>query len=477
MYSSIRFRATRLEIASACLLGLLSTFVCCSCSVAVEASDEGLLLTPLIRAGRIAEARSACNVTPLSGDIESYSGYLTVDEAHGSNMFFWFFPAESGKANAPVLLWLQGGPGTSSLLGVFNLNGPFSVCKSCEGELKLRDQAWTATHSVLYVDNPVGTGFSYTGDDSGYSTDQMDVARNMYAALVQFFELFPEYQHNDFYVTGESFAGHYVPSLSYAIHQNNPEAQVKINLKGLAIGNGLVDPLNQLFYSEFLYQHGFIDEDGKHRVEQIDNVIHAQILGDDYRGAFRTFDEMLNGKLYPYPTLFQNLTGMKYYYNLLLDREPPTNNDWKAFVQKASVRAALHVGQRPLNNFHLVYQHLLGDVMRSVAPLLATLLDAGRYRVLLYSGQLDIKLHHRGNMRMAQSLEWSGAERFRNAALRTIWCVRKQKNGNETTLAGYATASGPLTVLLVRDSGHMVPADQPVNALDLINRFTTGKTF
>lgn len=248
----------RLETASSWLLRLLFTFVC-GCSMAVKVFDEGLLLSPLIRAGRINEARSACNVTPMKGNIESYSGYLTVDEAHGSNMFFWFFPAVSGKADAPVLLWLQGGPGASSLLGVFNLNGPFSVCKYCEDELKLRDHAWTTTYSMLYVDNPVGTGFSYTGEDSGYSTDQTDVARNMYTTLVQFFELFPEYQHNDFYVTGESFAGHYVPAVSYAIYQNNPGAKVKINLKGLAIGNGLVDPINQLFYSEFLYQHGFID--------------------------------------------------------------------------------------------------------------------------------------------------------------------------------------------------------------------------
>jgi len=241
---------------------LLSAFVCCSCLVAVEVGDGGLLLTPLIRAGRIDEARAECNVTPLmQGAGESYSGYLTVDEAHGSNMFFWFFPAASGKADAPVLLWLQGGPGASSLFGLFELHGPFSVCKcaGAGGVLESRAHAWTATHSVIYVDNPVGTGFSYTGDDAGFSTNQTAVARNMYAALVQFFELFPEYRHNDFYVTGESFAGHYVPAVSYVIHQNNLAAQVKINLKGLAIGNGLVDPLNQLFYGEYLYQLGLVD--------------------------------------------------------------------------------------------------------------------------------------------------------------------------------------------------------------------------
>lgn len=203
----------RLQTAVVWSLWLLSTFVC-SYSYTIKLGPRALFLTPLIRDGRINEAREACNVTFLDVAVESYSGYLTVDEEHGSNMFFWFFPAAKDKANAPVVLWLQGGPGASSLHGVFNINGPFSAYK-CDGSmLKLRDHAWTNTHSMLYVDNPVGTGFSYTEDDSGYSTDQTAVAQNMYSALVQFFKLFPEYQLNDFYVTGESFAGHYVPAVS-----------------------------------------------------------------------------------------------------------------------------------------------------------------------------------------------------------------------------------------------------------------------
>jgi len=109
------------------------------------------------------------------------------------------------------------------------------------------------------VDNPVGVGYSFTADDAGYSSNQTDVARNLYAALVQFFTLYPEYRQNEFYAAGESYAGKYVPAVSYAIHQNNPGAQVKINLKGLAIGNGLIDPINQMVYSEFLYQNGLID--------------------------------------------------------------------------------------------------------------------------------------------------------------------------------------------------------------------------
>ncbi|CAI6361187.1 unnamed protein product [Macrosiphum euphorbiae] len=462
-------------LASPVLAAVLCLFVCSRTIVAMApgggSSDGALYLTPLIQAGRIKEARAACNVKPPKAAVESYSGYLTVDDKHGSNMFFWFFPAMSGAPDAPVMLWLQGGPGASSLYAVFNEHGPFSVAKT--HGLKLRNHTWVATHSVIYLDNPVGTGYSFTSDDEGYSVNQASVGRNVYIALVQFFTLFHEYQNNDFYVTGESYAGKYVPAVSYSIHLNNPGAKVKINLKGLAIGNGLVDPINQLMYSEYLYQHGFVDEYGKQELEELESTARVQILRNDFQGAFRSFDKLLNGDIYPYPSLFQNLTGMHYYFNMLWDRDPTPYGDWEKYVQEPFMREALHVGQRPLNNGSLVELHLANDMMQSVASWLATLLDAGQYRVLLYSGQLDIIVPYRGTMNMAQSLKWSGAEGFHNAT-RTIWRVGHE---NATVVAGYATTSGPLTVLLVRDAGHMVPADQPIWGLDLINRFTTGKPF
>lgn len=221
--------------------------------------DGGLFLTPMIRDGKIDEARAACNVH-LEHDndtVRSCAGYLTVDEAHGSNMFFWFFTAKVDADIAPVILWLQGGPGAPSLYSVFNEHGPYVV--DDDDVLRSRRHSWTSTHSVLYVDNPVGVGYSFTSDGDGYSSNQTAVGRNLYAALVQFFALFPEYRDNEFYVAGESYAGKYVPAVSHTIHTNNPGAQVKINFKGLAIGNGLIDPINQMVYSEYLYQQGIID--------------------------------------------------------------------------------------------------------------------------------------------------------------------------------------------------------------------------
>lgn len=227
-------------------------------SKVVLKGDPGLplILTPLIEQNKIKEAQSASEVF-FNGfkNIKSYSGYFTVNKSYNSNLYFWFFPSLSNPKNDPIILWLQGGPGATSLIGLFAENGPFTV-KNKKG-LKLRKYAWTNTHSVIYIDNPVGTGFSFT--NGGYAQNETQVGADLYNALIQFFTLFPDLQKNEFFVSGESYAGKYVPAIAYTIYKNNPAAKLKINLQGISIGNGLSDPEHQLQYSDYLYQIGLID--------------------------------------------------------------------------------------------------------------------------------------------------------------------------------------------------------------------------
>lgn len=197
--------------------------------VPVTVTSAPLILTPLIESGKIKEAQTAANVL-FNGfkNQTSYAGYLTVDKAFNSNMFFWYFPAQNSPETSPVILWLQGGPGATSLIGLFGENGPFEV-KTKKG-LKLRPYTWTANHNVVYIDNPVGTGYSFT-DEGGYAQNETKVGADLYNALIQFFQLFPDLQKNEFYVSGESYAGKYVPAIGYTILKNNPGAKLKINLQ------------------------------------------------------------------------------------------------------------------------------------------------------------------------------------------------------------------------------------------------------
>ncbi|GBL86657.1 Venom serine carboxypeptidase [Araneus ventricosus] len=171
--------------------------------------DQPLFLTPYVENGDIERARSLSKVgkLPNAPHVPSYSGLFTVNKEHGSNMFFWFFPALNNDTKAPIILWLQGGPGASDLIGLFIINGPYIVRKNLTVEL--RSQTWAKEFNVIYVDNPVGTGFSFTNHDDGYSKDQDHMADNLYEFLQQFFKVFHEYASNDFYVVGESYGGRF----------------------------------------------------------------------------------------------------------------------------------------------------------------------------------------------------------------------------------------------------------------------------
>jgi vitellogenic carboxypeptidase-like protein len=221
---------------------------------------------------------------------------------------------------------LQGGPGATSMFGLFVEHGPFRIHKSMK--LSIRPYRWTKLANMLYIDNPVGTGFSFTGSGDGYSRNEDQVGRNLYEALTQFYTMFPQYQAGDFYVTGESYGGKYVPAISYRIHLENPNATLKIPLKGisnlqsiskqftkyrgfctlleffliflnsgLAIGNGLVDPGTMMQYGDMLYQMGMVDESQRDTFHGYEDAFRKAVKEQKWHDAFIIFDTLLNGKL------------------------------------------------------------------------------------------------------------------------------------------------------------------------------------
>ncbi|XP_023012513.2 venom serine carboxypeptidase [Leptinotarsa decemlineata] len=426
-----------------------------------------LFLTPLIEQNKIKEAKTASSIH-FNGfkNMECYSGYFTVDKVFDSNLFFWFFPSKSNYVADPVILWLQGGPGATSLLGLFVENGPFSV-KNKKG-LKLRPYAWTNSHSVIYIDNPVGTGYSFTNE--GYAQNETKVGQDLYNALLQFFTMFPELQKNEFFVAGESYAGKYVPALSYTILKNNPAAKLKINLQGLSIGNGFSDPEHQFKYGDYLYQIGLID-DSTYKVfqNQEQQAINC-IQNKQFAKAFEIFNNLLDGDLNNVSSTFKNATGFTNYFNYLYP-DDPNNIELKNFgkyIQRSDVRAAIHVGNATFHGEdNTVERQLSNDIMQSVAPWMVDILN--NYRVLIYNGQLDIIVAYPLTINYLNNLNFNGAQEYKTAP-RLKWYV-------DNVLAGFVKQAGNLTEVLVRDAGHMVPADQPQWAVDLITRFTRNKPF
>ncbi|XP_037948560.1 venom serine carboxypeptidase-like [Teleopsis dalmanni] len=399
--------------------------------------------------------------------VESYSGYLTVDVKFNSNMFFWYFPALESPAYAPVVLWLQGGPGASSLFGLFTENGPFDIVSN--GHLKLRNYTWSRTHNLIFIDNPVGTGFSFTDHEEGYAKNEKDVGRNLHEAVQQLYEIFNWKTTNGFWVTGESYAGKYVPALAYHISkvQNSIDTRVFIPLKGIAIGNGLSDPQHQLKYGDYLYQLGLIDDNGLSLFHEYELKGINCIKRHDMNCAFDTFDYLINGDL-TNGSLFKNLSGFDFYFNYLKTKDNGIGEVLGKFLQTTATRRAIHVGNKTFHDTDVVNKvelHLKEDVMDTVAPWIADLLQ--HYTVCIYNGQLDIIVAYPLTRNYLNQLKFPGSDIYKTAK-REIWKV-----GGE--IAGYAKHAGHLIEIMVRNAGHMAPSDQPEWMFYLIDHLTHYK--
>ncbi|XP_047518088.1 venom serine carboxypeptidase [Pieris napi] len=433
-----------------------------------DGGDPGspLFLTQYVESGNITEGRRLARVEFTEAlRIKSYSGFFTVNKKYDSNQFFWYFPAMvPNNKDAPVIVWLQGGPGASSLYGLFTENGPLRVR---DGKFERRKYNWALSHHIIYIDNPVGTGFSFTKDPKGYCTDQTQVGEDLYNTLIQFFQLFPELQKNKFFITGESYAGKYVPALAYTIHKKNQNAQLKINLKAIAIGNGLSDPEHQLLYSKYLYQIGLLDWNQAKVFAEYEDKVVTLIKEKKWIPAFEAFDTLLNGDLIDGKSLFYNMTGFEFYFNFLHTKDYFTKMDFGPMLQKSSVRKEIHVGALPFNSGKEVEEHLKADIMQSVAPWISELLD--HYYVVVYNGQIDIIVAYPNTLNYLRNLNFTGAGDYKTAK-RYQWKV-------DGELAGYVKQAGKLVELMVRNAGHMVPGDQPKWALDMITHLTHEKMF
>lgn len=417
---------------------------------------DALFLTPYIEEGFVEEGRRAAEVrSDIFLNTTSYSGLFTVNRTYNKNLFGWFFPSKN--LSDPVMLWLQGGPGLSSMFGLFAEMGPFKIEN---GTLIPRETSWTNTHSILYIDNPVGTGYSFS-EAQGLAHDEDQIGEELYEALRQFFLLFPEVRKNDFYVAGESYAGKYVPVVSHTVFKKNenlPDA-LKINLKGVIIGNGWLDPVNQMDIGEYAFQLGLVDVNAKKKMDESRD--QAIVLLRQGKCVESTLVQRNISKV------LKNVSGYENMYNYLNPGKQEVESIMTNFVQKTEVKSAIHVGDLPFNSDEPVDTALLCDVMISVADKLIDLLS--NFRVLIYSGQLDLAVPYPTTVNYLLNLKFDSAEEYR-LANRDIWY-----RGGE--IAGYVKRAGNLTEVMVFKAGHLVPADQPVVAYELINAFTRNEDF
>ncbi|KAL8496529.1 hypothetical protein ACS0TY_020290 [Phlomoides rotata] len=382
-------------------------------------------------------------------------------------MFYFFFESRTRKSD-PVVIWLTGGPGCSSELALFYENGPFHITSNLS--LAWNDFGWDKVSNLIYVDQPTGTGFSYSSDDDDIRHNEEGVSNDLYDFLQAFFKQHPQFVKNDFFITGESYAGHYIPAFASRVHQGNKNKEgLHINLKGFAIGNGLTNPeLQYKAYTDYALDMKLIQQSDYNKMNKIVSDCEQAIKlcgadgGSTCLAAYMVCNNIFNRIV--------QLSGGKNYYDVRKQCEGDLCYDFsnmEDFLKLKSVKNALGVGDIDfVSCSSAVYEAMVTDWMRNLEVGIPTLLEDG-IKLLIYAGEYDLICNWLGNSRWVHAMEWSGQKQF-VAAPTSSFSV----DGAE---AGLQKGYGPLTFLKVHDAGHMVPMDQPKASLEMLTRWMQGK--
>lgn len=404
-------------------------------------------------------------------EFTQYGGYITVDDKSGRAFYYYFTEAESTNHSRPLLLWLNGGPGCSSLAyGAMEELGPFRV--HSDGKTLFENPyAWNKVANVLFLESPAGVGFSYSNTTSDYklSGDKM-TAEDNYVFLLNWLERFPEYKDRDFYISGESYAGHYVPQLAHTILEHNkltPNSIIK--LKGILIGNAVInDETDAVGMYDYFWTHALLSDEAIHNIHKYcdfsPNATVPQPPQCENVGK-EVSSNIVPINIYSiYTPLCQtNISKVPKGASKIID---PCSDDYvHAYLNTPAVQKALHA-----NVTKLKYEwepcsnvlHAWRDSPSTILPLLHEFMASG-LRVWVFSGDTDGRIPVTSTRYSLNKLKLPLKTSF------YPWF-------HEGEVGGYSIVyKGDLTFATVRGAGHQVPSFEPERALALIKHFLDGK--
>ncbi|KAF4542580.1 Carboxypeptidase s1 [Lasiodiplodia theobromae] len=477
--------------------------------VPADATDVKTIVSPTNVTIRYKEPGKAgiCETTP---GVNSYSGY--IDIAPNVHTFFWFFESRRDPASDPITLWLNGGPGSDSLIGLFAELGPCNLTENLTSNLN--PYSWTEVSNLLFLSQPLGTGFSYAEEgvgsldpDTGIihpsnestaagrypvinatEVDTTDLAAvAAYHVLQGFLGALPmldsKVKSREFNLWTESYGGHYGPAFfKYFYEQNEAIANgsaagVQLNFNSLGIGNGIIDEAIQVpHFPKFAVNNTYgikVYDDTVYDYAQM--ALHMPGGCLDQLSACRTLDKStIAGKAMCSSAQVMCTDNVERLYMTYGDRgaydirqsaanlAPPMyferylNQDW---VQNA---IGVNLNYTKSNNEifpafqqtgDLVYDHFLADIEE--------LLAAG-VRVALYYGDADYICNWFGGEAVSLAVEYAHAAEFRGAGYAPFVV-----GGTEY---GVVRQYGNFSFMRIYEAGHTVPYFQPEASLQMFNR-------
>ncbi|XP_061357031.1 serine carboxypeptidase-like 26 [Gastrolobium bilobum] len=430
---------------------------------------------------------------PSNPSVSQFSGYVTVNEAHGRALFYWFFEAQSEPSKKPLLLWLNGGPGCSSIgYGAVVEIGPLLVNKNGEG-LHFNNYSWNQEANLLFVESPVGVGFSYTNTSSDLTKlEDNFVAEDAYNFLVNWLQRFPQFKSRDFYIAGESYAGHYIPQLAELVFDRNKDRSKYpfINFKGFIAGN----PETEDYYDykgllEYAWSHAVISDQQYDKAKQVCDFKQFnwsnecnQVMNE----VFQDYSEIDIYNIYA-PACHLNstssmandinsngpesLTKVRNDYRIKRMRifggyDPCYSTYAQEYFNRLDVQSSLHANTKRANT-KFTWNVCNNSILRtynfsvfSVLPIYTKLIKGG-LQIWIFSGDADGRVPVIGTRYCVEALGLPLKSSWRS------WYHDDQVGGRIVEYEG-------VTYVTVRGAGHLVALNKPSEALSLIHSFLTG---
>ncbi|XP_031478286.1 serine carboxypeptidase-like 45 [Nymphaea colorata] len=443
------------------------------------------LLLHLSFAAEVYSSAISDRMTRLPGqppvNFQQFAGYITVDRKSERALFYYFVEAETDPSSKPLVIWFNGGPGCSSVgVGAFSENGPFRP----SGNILVRNEySWNTEANILYVEMPAGVGFSYSRNMSDYDgMDDERTARDNLAFLRRWFIKFPEYKNRELFITGESYAGHYIPQLAKLLIRTNKQQKV-FNLKGIALGNPLLE-----FYTdfnsraEFFWSHGLISDPTYRIFSQ--SCSYSRYVSEYYRGNVSSICSRVmsivgretSKFVDKYDVTLDVCISSLQMQSLVLKPTQITEkidvcveDETVNYLNRKDVQSALHARLAGVSKWEvcssvLDYNRLnleiptishLGSIVKSGIP------------VLVYSGDQDSVIPLTGSRtlvhRLAARLGLNTTVPYR------VWFEGKQ-------VGGWTQIYGDmLSFATIRGASHEAPFSQPQRALVLFKAFLQGR--
>mmetsp|Transcript_27823 Transcript_27823/g.77830 ORF Transcript_27823/g.77830 Transcript_27823/m.77830 type:complete len:440 (+) Transcript_27823:44-1363(+) len=406
-------------------------------------------------------------VTDLPGqpsvDFAQYAGYVEIDATLGKNIFYWF--AEAEVPDAPLLVWYQGGPGCSLGIAMLGENGPFQPdMETLSGNLVRSPFGWNRLFHTLYVDSPVGAGYSYSETEVVMNDTQ--TARDSYNFLQRWLAQYPTYASSPLWLAGESWAGVSIPLLTTLIMEGS-DASLRDNLQGVLIGNpSILCPEWQATRRDYIinnmFYHALIPMTAR------DRWFHSSCPGTT-DSPTRECDALYEGiRLLaaawdPDDLYYNKCTG-----NATLDfleRPPdgscvPISDRRSTYLNRADVQAALHARPTQWVSCAGADDGLLYNTSDpNMVPFYTPLFDAAK-RVLIFSGDVDV-----GTCPFVYSQLCLADMKLTSERPWRPWLMDAART------AGYVQEYDKLTFATLKGAGHEAPLFTPASAFEMIRRY------